>query len=132
MGLKDQILAAEDLPSENVDVPEWGVTVQVKGMTGSDRDAYEAKGVSFKKGGQDVEVQLADFRIRLLVKCLYDPESGERLFSDNEVKQLGSKSGVILERLYEVASRLSGMSDDGVAASRGNSKTGRSAGSTTA
>ena len=129
-GLRDQILEADDLPSELVEVPEWKVTVEVRGMTGTDRDAYEAKAVALKRGGTDIELRLADFRSKLLVKCLFDPESGERVFADNEAQKLGAKSGQVIERLFEVAGRLSGMADSSVEAARGNSVTARSGGST--
>jgi hypothetical protein len=129
-GIKDRILAADDLPVEDVEVPEWGVTVQVRGMSGTDRDAYEAKAVALKRGGTDIELRLADFRSKLLVKSLFDPESGERIFADNEVHKLGAKSGQVIERLFEVAGRLSGMADKSTEVAKGNSVTARSGGST--
>lgn len=110
--LHDQILAAEDIGSEDLAVDEWGgVKVRVRGLTGTERDAYEAKAVALRNGGQDVELRLADFRARLVVKCLYDPESNERIFADSEVSALGGKSAVVLERLFMVAQRLSGLKD---------------------
>lgn len=132
MGLKDQIFAADDLPHEDVEVPEWGVTVRVRGMTGSDRDAYEARAVAVKRGGQDVELRLQDFRSKLLVKCLYDPDTNERIFTEAEASKLGAKSGQVIERLFEIAGRLSGMADDAVEAARGNSVGGQSGSSITA
>ena len=38
----DDILNADDLPREPVEVPEWGGTVLVQGMSGTDRDRFEA------------------------------------------------------------------------------------------
>ena len=37
---KEAILAAQDLPSEDVEVPEWGGTVRVRGLDGKGRDEY--------------------------------------------------------------------------------------------
>ena len=39
---KEAILAADDLPREKVNVPEWGGEVLVRTMSGTDRDAFEA------------------------------------------------------------------------------------------
>ncbi|MFE3382837.1 hypothetical protein [Streptomyces anulatus] len=38
----EQILDADDLAIEDVPVPEWGGTVRVKGMSGTERDRFEA------------------------------------------------------------------------------------------
>ena len=38
---KDQILKSDDLPSEEVSVPEWGGSVMVRSMTGYERDQFE-------------------------------------------------------------------------------------------
>jgi hypothetical protein len=132
--LHDLILAADDRPYEDVPVPEWGgAVVRVRGMSGTDRDAYEAKSVAVRKmskAGADVEMRLADFRSKLLVKCLFDPETDERVFQDNEVQKLGTKSGRVIERLFELAGTLSGMSDDSEAEARGNSPAAPSGNST--
>jgi hypothetical protein len=39
---RDAILQAPDLQGEDVAVPEWGGTVRVRGLSGAQRDAYEA------------------------------------------------------------------------------------------
>ena len=37
MNLRDKILAAQDIPTETVTIPEWDVTLLVKGMSAGDR-----------------------------------------------------------------------------------------------
>ena len=39
---RDAILQREDIKTEDVEVPEWGGTVRVRGMSGVERDAFEA------------------------------------------------------------------------------------------
>ena len=39
---KAAILAAEDLKTETVAVPEWGGEVRVRTLTGTERDAFES------------------------------------------------------------------------------------------
>lgn len=109
---KAQILGAIDLPSETVNVPEWGGAIVVRTMTGTERDTFE----------QD----LADdkdnpiFRARMLVRCLTD-ENGAPLFTDDDVDALSAKSCKALERVYNVARRLNGIGNDQAEALRGNS-----------
>lgn len=103
---KSDILGASDLPTREVAVPEWGGEVLVRGLTGQQRDAFEMKMASAQKAGNAHDV---DFRASLVVRCIVD-ESGERLFTDKEVAQLGRKSGSALDRVFDVVRELSGMS----------------------
>lgn len=129
--LRDLILAADDIPSEDVPVPEWGVTVQVRGLSGADRDAYEARMAAARQSGGNLETAMRNFRSRFLVKCLYDPSSGERVFADDDANRLGKKAGAVVDRLFDVARRLSGMDDGAVEAAEGNSDAAPSGSSTT-
>ena len=49
---KTAILCANDLQTEDVEVPEWGGAVRVRSFTGRERDAFEASMVR----GEDVEI----------------------------------------------------------------------------
>ncbi len=109
---KDDILKRTDFPSEDIDVPEWGGTVRVQGMSGKDRDAFEAQVVIFR-GGRDAGRDLRNFRARLVAKCVVD-EDGNRLFTDADIEALGELSAMALERVFEVALRLNGMSEEDV------------------
>ncbi|HEY5836173.1 hypothetical protein [Streptomyces sp.] len=128
---KDQITAADDRTWEDVDVPEWGGTVRVLGLSGTDRDAHEASMVQLGPNGSVQRINLADSTAKLLAKSLVG-EDFERLFTDKEVKDLGTKNGAVLHRLYEVARRLSGLGKKAVEEAAGNSGRARSAPSTSA
>ena len=39
--LRDLILAASDRQKEKAEVPEWGITVFITTMSGTERDAFE-------------------------------------------------------------------------------------------
>lgn len=108
---KDQILAAEDIPSREVDVPEWGGSVRMRGLTGSERDAYESS--LFQQRGEKRILRTENARARLVAMCLVD-DSGQRMFSDSEVKELGKKSGKVLDRLFDEARKLSGLTPEDV------------------
>lgn len=111
----DAILAADDIVTETVDCPEWGGKVHVKAMTGADRDAFEQ---SIRRNG---EIDVTNARAKLLVRVLVN-ENGTRIFADRHAPDLGKKSSLVINRLYEVAARLSGMSDEEQEALEGNSE----------
>ncbi|MDG9705542.1 hypothetical protein [Streptomyces sp. DH37] len=116
----EDILGADDLKPQPVAVPEWGGTVLVRGMTGTERDRFEASVMDDKLSGVAREKLLENYRARLAAACMVD-ESGKRMFrSDAEARRLGEKSGIALDRVAEVASRLSGLSDDDMEELTGN------------
>lgn len=103
---KDQILGADDLPTRDVEVPEWGGTVRVRGLTGKERDNLEVQNAIARKIGTDI-----DARGATVGRCMLD-EHGNRLFTDREVGALGRKSAAPLDRLFDVVRDMSGMTDE--------------------
>jgi hypothetical protein len=108
MSLKDLILAADDTSLVPVEVSEWRTTVYIKGMSGTDRDAFESE--TFSAG----KVNGSNVRARLLVKTLCD-DKGKRLFEDADAEKLGAKNGAVLGRLFDAARKANGMSPGDVA-----------------
>ena len=104
---KTAILTAIDLQTEDVEVPEWGGAVRVRSFTGRERDAFEASMV--RGEGRDRKVDLTNMRARLVGLTVID-ETGQRLFTDDEVDLLGAKSGAALDRVFAVAQKLNGLS----------------------
>lgn len=107
---KEAILAADDLPRELVNVPEWGGDVFVRTMTGTDRDAFEASLIG-KEG------RMENVRARLVSLTLCN-EAGERMFDDAEIATLGKKSARALDRVFSVAQRLNGIGTEQVEAAK--------------
>lgn len=95
-------MKAEDLKRETVPVPEWGGEVIVRTMTGAERDTFESE-ITGKKG-----VNRDNIRAKLLARVLIN-EEGKRLFSDNDIADLGDKSGNVLDRLFGIAQNLNGI-----------------------
>jgi hypothetical protein len=126
---KDQILRAVDTEYETVDVPEWGGKVRVKTLTGDERDGYEQSLIDQR--GNVTAPKLAGAQARLCALSIVD-DDGERLFSDSDVKALGAKSAQALNRVFDVAVRLSRMTQAEVEAMVGNSEAVPSDGSTSA
>ena len=103
MSIRDQILAKQDIPSEMVDVPEWGVKVEVRGMTGAERTRIMDKAT---QNAGDVNLQFVYPEI--VIATAFDPESGEQVFKPNDRDALLAKSATALDRIAAVGMRLSG------------------------
>lgn len=124
---RDEILEAADITTEDVDVPEWGGTVRVMALSGWERDKFEAALVSGR--GRNRSVKLDNVRAKMVATSIVD-EHGERMFSDADVAALGRKSAAALQRVFEVAQRLSGLSDEDAEELAGNSEAAPSGSST--
>ena len=119
---RDAILAKDDIQIEELEVPQWGGIVRVRGMSGTERDAFEkarsreipsGSRAARRAGNTTTELIRENIRAHLVAWCVID-DSGNRVFSDDDIPSLNAKSGAALERIVEVAMRLSGMGDDDV------------------
>ena len=112
MGIRDLLLSATKLPEELVALPELGpsVVVTVRGMTGAQRDAFEAS--CFEGRGKRRDFSMKNVRAKLVAACCY--ENGQRAFSDDDVEAIGNVRADVIDRLFGVAQRLSGMKDEDV------------------
>lgn len=125
---RDEIKAVDDRKIEPVAVPEWAegdqdpenTGVYVQGLSGTDRDSFEMAMVEQrkdKKGKTTAEVNLRNLRAKLVVRCAVDsddPRTAKRIFTDDDVEWVGTKSAAALQRVYAVAQRLSGLSNEDV------------------
>lgn len=126
---KEAILTANDLVTEDVEVPEWGGTVRVRAISGAERDAFEQAIVTRK--GKNVTTNLANIRAKMVALCVVD-EHGQRLFGDKDVLLLGTKSAAALDRVFTVAQQLAGLTDKDVDELAENLEPGQSDDSTSA
>lgn len=141
--IRTAILEAVDTEIDHVPCPEWADgewdgTVKMRGLSGTERDDFEASCQQLRKSrdertGKQVREAvpvLTNIRAKLVVKCALDPDDDSRLFTDQDAPALGLKSGKVLDRLYECAARLSGISDadlEDLAKNSGAGTTGDSA-----
>lgn len=117
---RDAILAVMDVHFEDVDVPEWGGRVRVKALTGKERDALESSMIVGK--GKNKDVSLKNLRAKLVARSVVD-EQDRAIFTDEDIPALGAKSAAALNRVYEVAQRLSGITQEDVDELTKNSET---------
>ena len=106
---RDQILHAEDLIVEEIDVPEWGGKVFLRVMTGTNRGLYDGK---YAKINEMPHLH-HDVRIQLLIYTLCD-EHGNQLFTNQDIPILGAKNGSVIDRLFDIAMEMNGIGKKGV------------------
>jgi hypothetical protein len=111
-----EIDAVNDAVTETVPVPEWGGEVIIRGMTGTERDFFEA---GMFKGGK---LDRRNYRSKLLAKVLVN-ENGTRIYTDDAgAARLGKRNAGVIDRLYDIAAGLSGLADDDQEEMEGNSE----------
>jgi hypothetical protein len=106
---KDAILCADDITLEVVEIPEWGGNVNIRTMTGAQRDALENRIRDDKQ---------RDVRAYVAVACACD-EQGNQLFTKADIQALSKKSGKALDRIFEAAIALNKISKEDVDALAG-------------
>ena len=118
---RDMLLKPIERPREVVELPELGegVSVIVVGMTAKERSDFDNQFVSRK--GDPMKKRIAEGRERIVVACCRD-EEGKRLFTQDDVVQLGKQSGIVIERIVNAAQRTSGMTKDDLEDSVKNSE----------
>lgn len=114
---RGDILGADDLDIEPVEVPEWGGTVYIRQLTGAEREAFEDE--TLTGDPSDPEVVRTRLRERLLVKTLCGPD-GDRLLEDGDEDELAEKSGDVIGRLFQVSQEINGMTPEAVEELLGN------------
>jgi hypothetical protein len=103
MSLRDTILQADDLTEEPLHIPEWGCSVLVRSLPGSDR--AELLQHNLLPNGKP---NLKTLYPMLAIVSMRDPETKDLIFQKTDRDALAAKSGAALERVAQVAMRLNG------------------------
>ena len=112
--LAAQILASDDLGILTVKVKEWKdgdgkpMSLGIRVMTVGERDAYEREWIGKRETG------IENFRTKFLARCLCHPETGDRLFTDEQIEKLAGKSAKVVSKLFDKAMRHNAMTADDV------------------
>jgi hypothetical protein len=111
MSIRDKILAVtNDTPSEKLHIEEWGVDVLVKGFSLGAKDDFLTSVYNPETKKSDIKA----FTVGMLIGTAYDPETGEKLFTEADIPVLKQKSAAAVQRIVDVGTRLSGLTDDAI------------------
>lgn len=99
------ILAAQDLQPMPLDVPEWGGTIYVRGLSAAEAESHAREMIEAQKAGREI----ADLvMVRAVLTCTCDA-SGAPLFTIADLGALAKKSAPAISRVFRTIERLSGM-----------------------
>jgi len=101
-----EILAPRPLPYRDVDVPEWGGTVRIQGLSSAEGDKFLAS--LQRQNGQRVERDTSYYCAKLLAVTLVN-ERGERIVTEGNILRLAEQANAVIMGLAEIAQELSGL-----------------------
>lgn len=108
MSLKDKILSAK-LKSEKIIVPLWdNVEIEVRELNGGQRAKFMEKTVTMDSRGE-TKVNMAGMNLEIVLLSCHDPETGLRLFKEEDREALLGTSGEAIDFVAQVGLRLSGL-----------------------
>ncbi len=109
---KKAILDADDLPRETLHIPEWNGDVLIRGLSSADRDKISNARIRCLQARGESNISLISNEAKLAGMVLIN-DDGTRMFTDQEIALLATKSGEAIHRIVEVAERISGLTDSG-------------------
>ena len=109
--IRDRIKNAEDGSSTTITVPEWdNVELCVVSMSAGQR-AQIFDAMQSNDGNMPLEL----FWSVSLIACVLDPDTGERVFSNDDAEWLlADKSADVIQRISEVCLQVSGMTGEAI------------------
>jgi hypothetical protein len=127
---RETILSALDRKYEDVPVPEWGpgAMVRVQSLSAQERDNWEESNRTKPDSEGRMDTIFENMRARLVALTVVNGE-GNPLFSKGDVAEIGKKNAAPIDRIFEVACRLSGIGRNDVKEMVKNSGAGQGAGS---
>lgn len=102
---KQQIKDVDDLPSKNLDMPEWGGEVRLKTMSAKNR-------IEFEKLNASTKSELETMINLIMFSCV--DEENNLLFNKQDFEFLSGKSAKSLMHIFEEAVKLSTLSSEGL------------------
>jgi hypothetical protein len=109
---RQDIIDCNDIETEVVPVPEWNGEVNVRGLTLAEKDQWTE---SLMNGpGKELgvgKVNMTGATAKLCALCMRG-EDGNILFDESDIPALQAKSASALDRVFQVAQRLSGIGQE--------------------
>lgn len=118
---RDEILQTLDATTETIFVPEWGGSVFVKTLSAEEREEFENLFIN-DDGKRKPQTEITNLRA-FLVSLSVVNENGERVFTTDDVEELNRKNANCIERIFNVAQRLSALREQDIKALTKNSET---------
>jgi hypothetical protein len=108
VSIRDQIMKAKDISGELMEIKEWGVKVEIRTMTARQRARVMENAIDPITGKSSISIIYPE----IAIACVFDPESGEPVFTNDDKDALLEKSGAVLEKIASKAMTLSGLTEE--------------------
>jgi hypothetical protein len=107
MSLRDQIISQTKLPARRFTPEGFPAEVEVRGMSGAQRAEFQ----DFLRANKDTgeEIDMREFYPLLTLGHVYDPATGDRVFTDSDKAIVMGLPGSALEQIAKAALELSGL-----------------------
>jgi hypothetical protein len=109
MGLIDKIKAADDVKKEIVHISEWDCDVEVRAFT-----AWVRSDIMDRSRDEKGEIDSLKLNELLLVSSTYDPETGKRLFTEDDLPWIREKAGRPIDDIVSALIVINKMSQEAV------------------
>jgi hypothetical protein len=109
VSLRDRILQASDIKSNVLTVEQWGVDLDIRTMTARERSRLVSSCTK-----PDGTVDMEKMYPLLLIAAVYDPETGDKVFSAEDMESLQEKSASAIEFVAQKIMEVSGMNPKAV------------------
>lgn len=109
--LREKVLQGNDIRKLAVTVPEWGITGYVRTWSGDGRQAMVADWIEWRDAHGGVERGAKYYRAFVVARALLD-ESGDRIFKDEDVPALATKSTRALDIVIAAVDRLNAVTEE--------------------
>jgi len=103
MSLKNKIKVAQDIKSEVVKIPAWGVSVEVREFSLAVRDEI----LTLQQADEDMPEGKVTWEV--LKRCCYDPETKELIFVDEDKEWFFKKGATSTDVLKKAALTINGL-----------------------
>lgn len=101
LSARDKIRSIDDRPSRIVDIPEWGLKLEVRGLT-----VRQQADLADRRSGDPSASEVIG---EILLATVFDPETGQAVFTREDLGWLMERSAVAIDRITTAAAELSGI-----------------------
>jgi len=119
---RESLLKPLPVKRERVDLPEFGADafVMVHGLNAKEKNAHDSSMMNRKFTGIDI-AKAKTQKQRLVIRCIRD-DAGNPILTEADIDAVGEWPADVLNRVFDVANRLSGGATDSLEGAAKNSE----------
>ena len=114
MSIREVIQAAEDGSATEYDIPEWGVTIEIRSMTARSRAQFvdELSSDDGTVSGMTDPGRIEGMWWHVISQTCFDPATGELAFEDGDEEWLFDKNAKVVNDLANECMTASGLTEE--------------------